>query len=238
MSLPFDKYSTDEYLKHNPFWDIEDSPWKAENVYQLMASIDLNPISICEIGCGAGGILAELRRRFPDSEMWGYDIAPAVVKFWKNCKEEDIQFILGDFFELNVRRYDVLLLLDVIEHLQNPFEFLSRLRDFADYFIFHIPLDLSAITVLRETPLLHARNKVGHIHYFTKQIAISLIKECNYDILKCRYTGASMNAPNRSLKTKLANIPRSIVGYFNKDLSVRLFGGETLMVLAKAGANR
>jgi hypothetical protein len=237
MDYIFSKYSTDDYLKKNPTWDIEDSPWKAKNVLRLISSIDLKPSSICEVGCGAGAILAELRPHFQGTEIFGFDIAPDAAAFWNDYTNKNIKFYLGDFFELNVRRYDVLLLLDVIEHLQNPFEFLSRLRDFADYFIFHIPLDLSAITVLREMPLLHARNKVGHVYYFTKQIAISLIKECNYDILKCQYTGASMNAPNRSLKTKLANIPRSVVGYFNKDWSVRLFGGETLMVLAKAGAN-
>ena len=238
MTFPFDKYTSHEYLAKNPSWDLEDSPWKANNVLQMINASGYEPTSICEVGCGAGGVLAELRTYYPKAQLYGYDIAPDVTRFWKRFESLNIKFELGDFFDINVRRHDVLLLLDVIEHLQNPFDFLSRLQNFADYFVFHIPLDLAAITVLLETPLLYARKKVGHVHYFTKNLALSLINECQYDILKYQYTGASMNAPNQSLKTKLANIPRSLACYINKDWGVRLFGGETLMVLAKARYSR
>lgn len=54
-----------------------------------------------------------------------------------------------------------------------------------------------------------------------------------YEVLDWRYTGASLNSPNRYLKTRLAALPRRLAYAGNKDFGVRLLGGETLVVLAK-----
>ena len=210
-----------------------DSPWKAEKVFKLLSENGCNPKSICEIGCGAGGVLVELRRVFPNSELFGYEIAPDASHFWSRHASANIRFQVGDFFELNKRAFDVLLLLDVIEHLDNPFDFLNRLREFASSFVFHIPLDLSATNVLRERPLLRSRAVVGHVHYFTKGLALSLLRECGYEIMEWRYTGAAFTSPQKSWKTKLAGLPRRLAYSVNKDWGTRLFGGETIMVLAR-----
>jgi SAM-dependent methyltransferase len=233
MNLPENKYISSDYLEHNPTWDSEDSPWKAALVANTLEASGLEPGSICEVGCGAGGVLAELRRSYPRAELFGYDIAPDAARFWPEHKHANIQFRVGDFFALNERNYDVVLLLDVIEHVNNPFEFLSNLQDAACYYVLHIPLDLSAITVLRESPIMDQRERVGHIHYFTKNLALSLLRECGYDIVCWRYSGATFNAPRRTWRTKLASTLRRSVYALNKDLGVRALGGETLIVLAE-----
>ena len=99
------------------------------------------------IGCGAGGVLAELRRAYLDAELFGYDIAPDAARFWSQHLSANIKFEIGDFFELNKRTYDVLLLLDVIEHLQDPFDFVGRLRNFASLFVFHFPINIQRIHI-------------------------------------------------------------------------------------------
>jgi len=48
--------------------------------------------------------------------------------------------------------------------------------------------------------------------------------------LSSDYTGAAFNTPQATFKTRLAQLRRLL----NKDVGVRLLGGETLMVLAKA----
>jgi SAM-dependent methyltransferase len=235
MPAPSDKYLTSDYLRQNPTWDLGDSPWKAAKVIDILTAKGCKPRSICEVGCGAGGVIAELRRVFPDTELFGYDIAPDAARFWSQHMSANINFKIGDFFELNKRTYDVLLLLDVIEHLQNPFDFVARLRNYANLFVFHFPIDLSAINVLREQPLLSSRLKVGHIHYFTKGLALALLEECGYDILDWHYTGAAFTSPKRNWRTRLASLPRRMAYAVNKDWGVRLLGGETLMVLVRAG---
>jgi cyclopropane fatty-acyl-phospholipid synthase-like methyltransferase len=234
MPLPKEKYTSGDYLKNNPTWDMEDSPWKAEKVVELLSENCCNPKSICEIGCGAGGVLVELRRVFPHSELFGYEIARDASHFWSQHASANIHFEVGDFFELNNRSFDLLLLLDVIEHLENPFDFLNRLQAYASFFVFHIPLDLSATNVLRESPLLRSRSMVGHVHYFTKGLALSLLEECGYHVLQWSYSGAAFTSPQQTWKTKLASLPRRLAYSVNKDWGTRLFGGETLMALAQA----
>ena len=233
MTLPSDKYLTNDYLSDNPSWDIEDSAWKAEFVVKILKSIKFIPGSICDVGCGAGGVLASLRGSYPNADLCGFDIAPDAARFWPQHKPLNIVFKVGDFLKLNSKKYDLLLALDVIEHLNDPFFFLTNLLSFSKYYLFHFPLDLSAINVVRENPILKAREKMGHIHYFTKNIALSLLKECGYNVINCSYSGATFNSPQRALKTVLASLPRWLAYKFNKDLGVRIFGGETLFVLAR-----
>jgi SAM-dependent methyltransferase len=226
------RYLSEQYHGRNPTWDLEDSPWKAALVRAAIQRTGLQPASIAEIGCGAGGVLAGLRDAFPDSRLVGFDIAPAAARFWPRHAAARIEFAVGDFFELSHEDYDVILLLDVVEHLADPHSFLERVRTRARHFVFHFPLDLSALTVLRETPLIYVREKVGHLHYYTKSLALALLGDCGFKVLDWRYSGAAFNTPQRNWKTRIASIPRSLAYALNKDFGVRLLGGETLIVMA------
>jgi len=228
---PLDKYLSSEYVENNPSWDMEDSPWKAARISKLIQENAIPRSKICEVGCGAGGILRELQKLYPASQLSGYDIAPAAARFWSN-PGPNLQLEVGDFVQMNSSGYDILLSLDVLEHVENPFEFLRGIKRRAKYYIFHFPLDLSALSVLRESPLLLSRNKVGHIHYFTKNLALALLKESGFTIIQANYSGAAFNSPQRSAKTMLASFPRRAAYFIHKDFGARLLGGETLFVLA------
>ncbi|GAV19747.1 bifunctional 3-demethylubiquinone-9 3-methyltransferase/ 2-octaprenyl-6-hydroxy phenol methylase [Mariprofundus micogutta] len=227
------RYIESDYLEHNPEWDMEDSPWKAGKVAAMLKRFAIEPKTICEVGCGAGGVLGAMKGDFPKADFTGYDIAPDAEKFWGELRDSGVELNVGDFFTLNSRNYDVILLLDVLEHVADPHQFLVKLRPYADHVVIHFPLDLSALSVLRETPLLHVRRKVGHIQFFTKGLALELLEECGLEVIDWQYTDAAFSAPQRGLKTKLFGLLRRLVYILNKDIGARLLGGETLMVLAK-----
>jgi hypothetical protein len=124
-------------------------------------------------------------------------------------------------------------MLDVFEHVRDPFSFLEESKRHAKKFIFHIPLDLSAFSLIRKNPLLNVRNQVGHLHFYTKDLALQTLIDCGYKIIDWQYSGAFFNKPTRSFKGKIAAIPRRFLALFNKDFAVRLLGGETLIVLAE-----
>ena len=203
------------------------------HVHNALRRANVQPVSIAEVGCGAGQVLVSLRASYPLARLIGFDIAPAASAFWPGPGQTDIDFFLGDFLRESQSHYDVILLLDVIEHLNDPFGFLPMIKDRADYFVFHFPLDLSALSVLRESPLLYVREKVGHLHYFTKSLALKLLDECGFEVLDWQYTGAALNAPRRSIKTRVAAMVRRILYALNKDVGVRILGGETLIVVAR-----
>ncbi len=227
------RYLSDDYLQSNPSWDSEDSPWKAQKVREMLAANKLQPASIVDVGCGAGIVLSELQRHYPQARLAGFDIAPDAEKFWAPLRARGIDLTVGDFTGLSTPTCDVLLVLDVIEHLQDPFAFLARIRTKAKYCVFHFPLDLSALSILRETPLLHVRRKVGHVHYYSRGLALALLEDCGYRVIDARYTGAAFSAPQRTLRTMIASLPRRLARWISPHWGVRLFGGETLMVLAE-----
>lgn len=228
------RYLGADYLRSNPSWDSEDSPWKAEKVREILVANKLQPASIVDIGCGAGIVLAELQCHYPHARLSGFDIAPDAERFWAVPRARRIELTVGDFTATQTPPCDLLLALDVLEHLQDPFAFLTKIRGRAGHYVFHFPLDLSASSVLRETPLLHVRRKVGHVHYFTRGLAVALLEDCGYRIIDARYTGAAFNAPQLGWKTQIARLPRRLIFALNRDWGARMLGGETLIVLATA----
>lgn len=227
-----ERYLNDNYISCNPSWDMEDSPWKARKVCEILNANRIVSASIVDVGCGAGYVLMEMMGAYPNATFTGYDIAPDAEQFWQIPRASGINLVHGDFLESKIPLQDVMLLLDVVEHLQDPFEFLTKLRGRAKHYVFHFPLDLSVASVLREAPLLLVRQKVGHVHYYTRGLVLALLKECGYQVVESRYTGAAFNAPRRGWKTYLAQMPRRLAFAINHDWGARLFGGETLMVLA------
>ena len=117
--------------------------------------------------------------------------------------------------------------------MEDYFGFLKKLKGKGEYKVFHIPLDLSVLSVLRSTPIINARKLIGHIHYFTKETALATLKDTGYDVIDYFYTSGAVELKNRSMKTNCLKIPRKLLYLLNKDLAVRLLGGFSLLVLAK-----
>ena len=125
------------------------------------------------------------------------------------------------------------MIVDVIEHIEDYFNFLRKVKEKADYKIFHVPLDLSILNLFRVSPIIEKRKKVGHIHYFTKETVLETLRDTGYTIIDYFYTSGSIDLPNQSWKSKLLKVPRKILFFLNKDFAVRVLGGYSLMILAK-----
>src|ERR1700691_1020537 len=70
-------YRNGSYLKYNPSWHVEESPFKVRQILRMISRQKLTPKSICDVGCGAGLVLAELQPNLSsDCIFWGYDVSP------------------------------------------------------------------------------------------------------------------------------------------------------------------
>ena len=227
-------YKQGEYLEKNPTWHIEDSPWKAEQLIRIITRNHLQPTSICEVGCGAGEILNQLYYQLPQNiKFTGYEISPQAYALCQKRVKERMQFYLKNLVDDKEAFFDLVIAIDLIEHIENCFGFLRDLHKKAEYKIIHIPLELSVQTVLRSKPIIKSRQYVGHIHYFTKETAMAILEDTDYKVLDYFYTGSSIDLPVNSFRTLFARLPRKIVYKMSKDIAVRLFGGYSLMILAK-----
>ena len=69
------RYLDSTYLDLNPDWHREDALWKAKLIVAILKDHQIQSNSICDVGCGTGDILRCLRTSFPQSTLFGYDIA-------------------------------------------------------------------------------------------------------------------------------------------------------------------
>lgn len=225
-------YAGQEYLANNPGWHEGDGPWKAEQVARFLRDNGVDPGSICDLGCGTGAVLAELSRLMPSvGELTGFEPAPEAYAL-AVARAGTAQFVNGGVEAVD-RRYDVALVLDVFEHVEDYLGFLRSLRGAADRFVFHIPLDMSVSAVLRVTPLVEGRVKAGHLHYFCRETALAALEESGYDVLAERFTPVGVSAPTTRAATKLLRVPRRLGQRLSPNLTSRLLGGFSLLVLAR-----
>jgi SAM-dependent methyltransferase len=226
-------YTAGEYLKRNPTWHEEDASWKARQITRMIKENAVAPSSMCEVGCGTGQILVELARDFPSTKLVGYEISPQAFELWQEKGNSTIEYRLRDIFDGCAEHFDMLLIIDVIEHIEDVYGFLKKLQDLSDLKIFHIPLDLSVQSVWRSSPLTNLRRDVGHIHYFTAETALSTLRDCGYEIINYRYTASRLELPNQALSSQIMAAPRRIFFRMHAGLTVRILGGYSLLVLAR-----
>ncbi|MQB41507.1 class I SAM-dependent methyltransferase [Rhizobium sp. ICMP 5592] len=228
-----DIYVSDQYAELNPTWHEEDSPWKARQIEEIIRKNGLRFDSLCEVGCGTGEILLNLSRSFPKVQFAGYEISPHAYQRAKTKEKSNVSFHLANVVEDKDSHYDVVVIADVIEHVENYISFIKDLRPCGRYKIFHIPLDLSVQSVLRAWPITKLRANVGHLHYFFKDTAIATLKDCGYSVIDYKYTASRLELPNQAFSSALMRLPRKLLFSINPDLAVRLLGGYSLLVLAE-----
>jgi hypothetical protein len=226
------EYLDGRYLDKNPSLHVEDSPWKAGQILRMLERQNAHPLTVTEVGCGAGEILVQLSRKLPEATFAGYELSPQAFELCRTREAARVRYYNTDIADSPAKeRSDVLLCIDVFEHIEDYFSFLRRLRDHARFFIFHIPLDMNTQMVARAEPLTRVRREVGHLHYFSKETALATLQDCGYEILDWFYTPNGADRP-KSGRAKALQIPRKVFFKVAPNLVVRLLGGYSLMVYA------
>ena len=232
-SLNIDIYRNGDYLRRNPDWHVGESSWKAMQISKMLLQHDIQPRSVCEVGCGAGEVLKQLQFRLSkDCILCGYDISPQAFALSSSRANDRLTFKLMDISQETSSNYDLMLVLDVLEHVEDYFTLLRTIRGKAKHTLFHVPLDLSVQTILRREGLLKRRDLHAHLHYFTKEIILQLLQENAYKVVDYFYTPRSIDL-GAGWTQALLRVPRAIGFLLTQDLCVRVLGGYSLMVLAR-----
>ena len=223
------------YLHANPTWHVEDSAWKATQILKLIERNKLTPKSIVEIGCGAGEILNQLQQRMKDKDIdfSGYEIAPDAFKLAHTRTKERLIFFQEDLLQNN-HAYDLLLMIDVFEHVEDYIGFVRKCNTKATYKIYHIPLDMSLWSIFTNYPA-SARNKIGHLHYFMKDTALATLTDAGQEVVDWFYTPGAFEVNNKGLgfSGKIIQLLRRFFYKIKPDFAVKAFGGFSLIVLTR-----
>lgn len=227
----------EHYKEQNQTWHVEDSAWKAEQVIKLIQKNDIEGRSYCEVGCGAGEILVQLDQNLdPQAQYTGYDISPQLDDFWSDRRSDNIRFVQEDFFQTD-GFYDIILCLDVVEHVDNYIEFLEKIRDRGRYKIFNFPLEIFALKAFLGHRYVDSIEKYGHIHYFNKDICLTLLKKHGYNVLDYFYAPGAIELADTTTSitfaSKLLKYPRWFLSLLSKDVAAKILGGFSLFILAE-----
>jgi SAM-dependent methyltransferase len=235
MSMPphqFGIYTDGSYLdKTNGTWHLEDSPFKAKQVARILTrhhQVQVN--TVCEIGCGAGGVLSELQKLLPDNTTFtGYEISPQAHAIGSRFSNARCQYVLGDAFT-DPSTYDLVLVIDVVEHVEDCFSFLRRTQQKGRWKLYHIPLDTHVSAIMRG---VNAWDSVGHIHLFTIETALKSLEYTGHRVIDWTFTDGALGMPNKAVRTRLANLVRLPLASFSVKLAARLMGGYSILILAE-----
>jgi SAM-dependent methyltransferase len=227
-------YRDGSYLKNNPSWHVEESPFKVRQIQRMIKRQKLAPKTVCDVGCGAGQVLSELQPHLPaDCVCWGYDISPDALAMSASRGNDRLRFCMRDIRKDQCDTYfDLLLMLDVFEHVEDYMGLVRAVQPKAKQKLFHIPLDLSVQAVVRKNGLLRRRDNHAHLHYFTKETALRTLTDVGYSIVDYFFTPRCIELGDL-LVQKMVRIPRQLSFALIPDLTVRVLGGYSLMVLAE-----
>jgi 2-polyprenyl-3-methyl-5-hydroxy-6-metoxy-1,4-benzoquinol methylase len=92
---------------------------------EIVSNLDLCDKAVLEIGCASGALLHSLQQHMP-TRLVGIDIAEAPVKFGRECYGIDLRCTPLEDANFDKEEFDVILMLDVIEHVADVARFFAE----------------------------------------------------------------------------------------------------------------
>lgn len=219
-------YADGTYLAKNGDWHEEDSPYKATLVQKALSRTGVKFETCADMGCGAGLVAEILAKNYPSAKVSGFDFSPDVQRFWAN--RQHVSLRQEDLLQSD-ERFDLVLCLDVFEHVEDYIGFLRKLRNHAGCFIFNIPLDMNMAKLV--TGFRHARETSGHLHYFNAYTALETLRLAGYDVRDYYFAAGFMNRP-KTWKQFLIAGPRWALVALGPKWASTITGGYSLVVTA------
>ena len=131
------------------------------------------PASVLEVGCGEGFVLSALIDAGTSAQLTGIDLSARAVADARDRLGEDADVRVEDARELAglSSTYDLVMMLEVLEHLADPVAMLPVLNDLADRAVLlsvpHEPW-FRGVNLLRLKNVRHWGNDPEHVNHWTK----------------------------------------------------------------------
>ena len=141
---------------------------------------------VFEIGCGSGTVINQLRSNF-DVESDGCDLNDFALKKIRIGENSIYCYNIYDQNENLKEGYDVIILFDVIEHIDDDIDFVNNC-------LFH--LKPGGKCIINVPAYMHLFSKydqaVGHVRRYSKEMVKSKFKQINGENLHMQYWGVSL----------------------------------------------
>jgi len=163
---------------------------KTNSVSELIQRNNIKARSLLELGCGTGAVIVECARRGLAETFTAVDYSGEAIDYLKsrapaiNCLRADItdaDFLLKD-------RFDVIVLSHVLEHLEEPLQFLRAIRERFrfQYLIVEVPLEDLLMARVKSLFCNQKHQPAGHVQFFTGTAINVLLRSAGFEIVDRR----------------------------------------------------
>ena len=157
---------------------IETVEWKIPNL-MVVVPANIRPQTVAEVGCFTGHLIANIFINGQQSfEKYGYDVNQAAIKVARNTYL-NVQFSGEDIFESG-KKFDLLILSDIIEHIEDDLSFLKKCHSLSANLLVNIPLEKSFSQIGRKYGF---DDPSGHLRAYNLRDAQKLIDDSGYNIV-------------------------------------------------------
>lgn len=139
--------------------------------------------SVLDIGCGNGSLAKDVAK-FAKSVM-GIDFDPKVIeKAKRKNSAPNVEYKVGDATkDLSNQKFDVIIMSNVLEHIEHRVEFLKKIRPLANKFLFRVPMiDREWVTLYKKELGVDYRLDTTHFTEYTWQQFKSEFEQAGYSI--------------------------------------------------------
>lgn len=214
-------YADGTYIKNNPTLHSEDSEYKFSYIHHLLKKCSFNApqIKILDVGGGAGVIALQVCRMLSEQgyqvDCYAFDLSQEMLSQQKS-NNPYISLATSDFDQIRTNRFDITLLIDVIEHIPDHFSFANDVDEITDYIIYNIPIERTLFDFLRNIYMkrkyyLMQTLTLGHLHFFSASLAKRFVRKHHIliDFLYPNYAGHILASNFSEYVSQRANRIRS-----------------------------
>jgi 2-polyprenyl-3-methyl-5-hydroxy-6-metoxy-1,4-benzoquinol methylase len=142
----------------------------------------VDPDCILEVGCGEGYVLAELQRSGIGAELIGVDLSEPAIEAARTRVAPPAELHVGDAREVTAsfsgRRPDLVMMLEVLEHLDEPEAMLEDLTALtAGHVLLSVPREpiFRGMNLLRFKNVRDLGNDPEHVNHWSSRAFVDLV---------------------------------------------------------------
>jgi SAM-dependent methyltransferase len=179
-----EKYRND--LEDEARWLEYGAVFKANSVETLLQHHRIRPHTLLELGSGTGAVIRECQKRGLADEYFAVDASEEAIA-WARDRSPGIECVVADITDPAAtlpKAVDVVVLSHVLEHLENPREFLASLRERMQFtwLIAEVPLEDLLASRLKNLIRDRTKNTAGHVQFFTQKSFLELLARAGFEV--------------------------------------------------------
>jgi SAM-dependent methyltransferase len=182
----FERLAHEESYNH---YDPDKHPMRREGVDYILRFIKPE-YSVLDLGCSRG----EITRRVAEKakSVVGVDQNAEAIAAAKEHERDNLQFFHGDardFLTGSSERFDVLILSHILEHLDDPEEFLRQFKDDFRYIYVEVPdFDKTIFNHLRQDLKMSlVYTDADHVNEFDRQQILDMLAAVDLRVLQSEH---------------------------------------------------